>query len=360
MAPPPRPITRSSGLLSSVSTLPKLTTFREPEFTTWRLNLKDILKLEGLWVYVNNEVKEPFPSATLFNGPQDGCLELRLKMLQASAVIMLAMSREMRATFEDARSGEARRRRGAMEVAGGSMLLVAMTPETSGPATMTATGGQTTTLRSTSRATTHRWMSTSATATTTPGINNGAGTRRRRLLLPRGSWLPLPRRCLRATTSPRRLRSLLLLLLLLLRAPQQRSIGIAPRLVRDRDGNQLLAVLLVGGVHRQDLGRPRLRAVNGVAVEVPRPSLVLPRLLARRPAGRLAPLRLMPPSLRAEKANGTKPRLRRAPVDLAGKAQSKGRERYLIFFSALERTANRNGGLTVSLCQTRGWRKRWE
>jgi hypothetical protein len=79
------------SLVNTIKHIKPLKTFSNPEFAVWKPQLEEVLKNEGLWVYVNGEVKDPFPSSSLFNSPGDPFLKFRNKQLQASGLIKLAM-----------------------------------------------------------------------------------------------------------------------------------------------------------------------------------------------------------------------------------------------------------------------------
>jgi hypothetical protein len=90
------------SLVNTIKHIKPLKTFGNPEFAAWKAQLEEVLKNEGLWVYVNGEVKDPFPSSSLFNGPGDPFLKFRNKQLQASGLILLAMDPVIGRMFDKA------------------------------------------------------------------------------------------------------------------------------------------------------------------------------------------------------------------------------------------------------------------
>jgi hypothetical protein len=91
------PAQAASGLIASIKGLRPLTTLLDPDFTVWKLELKQIFKIEGLWAYVNDEVKPP--ACTNLYRLGDAELEIHTKKLQASGIIILAMDHSLRMMF---------------------------------------------------------------------------------------------------------------------------------------------------------------------------------------------------------------------------------------------------------------------
>jgi hypothetical protein len=74
---------------------PPLEFFLGDQFWQWRLEVKQILKVEGLWVYVDGEVNRPAIS------PEFAGLDHRTKILRASGIIMLCIEPQLRYQFRD-------------------------------------------------------------------------------------------------------------------------------------------------------------------------------------------------------------------------------------------------------------------
>ena len=96
---PPVPL-MSSGLLKSIKDLPPLRGFSDELFDPWSFELKQRLKVEGLWQYVNREISHKrllCADKPAGNVPD----EIRCKQLQASGLILLAISPEFRTLCTD-------------------------------------------------------------------------------------------------------------------------------------------------------------------------------------------------------------------------------------------------------------------
>ncbi|KAA8893917.1 hypothetical protein FN846DRAFT_895545 [Sphaerosporella brunnea] len=85
-----------SPLHSLLTFLPPLSTFNSRrEYSMWALELKQLLKLEGLWLYVSGEIRLPFPISM----SDEEATSHRVGMLQASGLIMMAMRESLRNRF---------------------------------------------------------------------------------------------------------------------------------------------------------------------------------------------------------------------------------------------------------------------
>ncbi|KAI5856825.1 hypothetical protein BZA05DRAFT_415550 [Tricharina praecox] len=98
---PPRPHI-SSGLLDSIKHLPPLISLTDEHFPRWSLELKQILKVVGLWQYVIGKTSDNRLSVVVW--PFDNIVdEIRCKRLQASGLILMAMKPELRKHFTNER-----------------------------------------------------------------------------------------------------------------------------------------------------------------------------------------------------------------------------------------------------------------
>jgi hypothetical protein len=83
------------GLIAALADLLPLASFADPYYSSWSLTLKQILKIEGLWLYVSGDIKLPFLVCT----SDEVAVGHRARMLQASGLIMMALSEKLRAKF---------------------------------------------------------------------------------------------------------------------------------------------------------------------------------------------------------------------------------------------------------------------